>query len=182
MLETCRRFNITDSTILDCANRGLLLKDVSDSRVSDCLIRDNRPEASSVPLDHTGFCDQSVPWGRVRKAAGHLEAEDHGSAPLQVPHPDGLPLVLWERHHDISQPQRHFTFDQSLARSGLVGCRLKPTQHRRVNTAAHRRMFAGPFLLVANGVLSVQVDHVATMNLQQPNCVPQSMRQYRRSP
>jgi hypothetical protein len=29
---------------------GLLLKDVTDSRVSDCLIRDDRPGAKSAPL------------------------------------------------------------------------------------------------------------------------------------
>ena len=51
VVESCRRFNITNCTIVDCDNRGLLLKDVFHSRVSDCLIRDDRPEAGSVPLE-----------------------------------------------------------------------------------------------------------------------------------
>jgi parallel beta-helix repeat protein len=53
-LEDCRRFNITNCTILDCDNCGLLLKNVLHSRVSDCLIRDDRPEATSVPLTVIG--------------------------------------------------------------------------------------------------------------------------------
>jgi hypothetical protein len=54
VLESCRRFQIADCTILDCDNRGLLLKDTFDSRVSDCLIRDDRPGSSSVPLEVIG--------------------------------------------------------------------------------------------------------------------------------
>jgi hypothetical protein len=38
-LEKCRRFNVTACTILDCEGTALLLKEVSNSRVSDCLIR-----------------------------------------------------------------------------------------------------------------------------------------------
>jgi hypothetical protein len=54
VLENCRRFNITNCAILDCDNRGLLLKNVSHSRVSGCLIRDDRPETTSVPLEVIG--------------------------------------------------------------------------------------------------------------------------------
>jgi hypothetical protein len=46
--------NITNCTILDCDNAGLLLKDVTKSRVSDCLIRDDRPGAKSTSLALTG--------------------------------------------------------------------------------------------------------------------------------
>ena len=45
-LERCRRFNITNCTILDCDNVGLLLTDLKNSRVSDCLIRDDRRETT----------------------------------------------------------------------------------------------------------------------------------------
>ena len=38
-LEKCRRFNVVGCTILDCEAIGLHLKDVNDSRVSDCMIR-----------------------------------------------------------------------------------------------------------------------------------------------
>jgi hypothetical protein len=54
LLEDCRRMNVTECTILDCDNRGLLLKNVIDSRVSDCLIRDDRPDTSSVSIEVTG--------------------------------------------------------------------------------------------------------------------------------
>jgi hypothetical protein len=54
MIESCKRMNVTDCTILDCDNVGLLLKDVFDSRVSGCLISDNRPDAESVSLKVTG--------------------------------------------------------------------------------------------------------------------------------
>jgi hypothetical protein len=54
LLESCRRMNLTGSTILDCDGVGLLLKDVEHSRVSDCLIRDDRPDAQSIPLKVTG--------------------------------------------------------------------------------------------------------------------------------
>lgn len=41
-LENCRRINLSDCTILDCDNIGLLLKNVVNSRISGCLIRDDR--------------------------------------------------------------------------------------------------------------------------------------------
>ena len=42
-LERCRRFNVTGCTVLDSDGVGLLLSGVTASRVSDCLIRDDRP-------------------------------------------------------------------------------------------------------------------------------------------
>lgn len=55
VLENCRRFNVTACTILDCDNAGLLLKGVSDSRVSDCLIRNDLPDVKAwVPLKVIG--------------------------------------------------------------------------------------------------------------------------------
>jgi hypothetical protein len=38
-LENCKRFNLTACSILDCEGTSLFLKDVTNSRVSDCLIR-----------------------------------------------------------------------------------------------------------------------------------------------
>lgn len=49
-LERCNRFNVTGLTILDCDAVGMLLKDVTNSRVSGCLIRDDRPDAASISL------------------------------------------------------------------------------------------------------------------------------------
>lgn len=50
ILEQCDRFNVTGCTILDCDGGGLLLRGVSRSRVSDCLIRDDRPGQSTRSL------------------------------------------------------------------------------------------------------------------------------------
>tara|TARA_R110002111_G_scaffold262694_1_gene340225 strand:+ start:171840 stop:173270 length:1431 start_codon:yes stop_codon:yes gene_type:complete len=42
-IRDSRRMNVTNCTILDYAQEGLLLNNVSDSRVSDCLIRSDLP-------------------------------------------------------------------------------------------------------------------------------------------
>ena len=50
VLENCRRFNVTDCTILDSRpRRPAAPKDVTDSRVSDCLIRDDREGREPSP-------------------------------------------------------------------------------------------------------------------------------------
>jgi hypothetical protein len=54
LIEDCRRFNVTGCTILDCDNVGLQAKNLKDSRISGCLIRDDRPQAKSVSLQAIG--------------------------------------------------------------------------------------------------------------------------------
>lgn len=54
LIENCRRMNITSCTILDCDNVGLLLRGITDSHVSDCIIRDDRPSVESATLVVTG--------------------------------------------------------------------------------------------------------------------------------
>ena len=55
ILENCRRMNVTNCTILDCDTAGLLLKNVSDSRVSDCMIRNQSSEGQPwQPLEVIG--------------------------------------------------------------------------------------------------------------------------------
>jgi uncharacterized protein YjbI with pentapeptide repeats len=55
ILENCRRLNLTGCTILDCDHAGVLMKDVSHSRLSDCLIRSNLPDAEPwVPVIVSG--------------------------------------------------------------------------------------------------------------------------------
>lgn len=49
-IDSCRRLHITGCTILDCHPVGLLLNNVRDSRVWDCLIRDDQPESKSTPV------------------------------------------------------------------------------------------------------------------------------------
>ena len=53
-LERCSRMNLGNLTILDCEGVGLLLKDVTHSRVGGCLIRDDRPKADSLSIRATG--------------------------------------------------------------------------------------------------------------------------------
>ncbi len=50
VVRRCDRFNITNATILDYGKCGLLLDGVSNSRVSDCLIRDDREDADGVSI------------------------------------------------------------------------------------------------------------------------------------
>jgi parallel beta-helix repeat protein len=54
LIENCNRMNITNCTILDCDNVALLLRDVSNSRISGFLIRDDRPGSVSVPFKIEG--------------------------------------------------------------------------------------------------------------------------------
>ncbi|HUT91016.1 MAG TPA: right-handed parallel beta-helix repeat-containing protein [Thermoguttaceae bacterium] len=61
ILENCRRMNVTGCTLLDCDNAGLLLKDVTESRVSDCLISNELPDAESwVPLKVIGGGENTI--------------------------------------------------------------------------------------------------------------------------
>ncbi len=54
VIENCRRINVTNCTILDCDTIGVLLRNVTHSRISDCLIRDDRTDAASVSLKASG--------------------------------------------------------------------------------------------------------------------------------
>jgi hypothetical protein len=47
-IENCRRFNITNCSILDCEGVSLLWKEVSGSRLSDCLIVSDLPRNKSA--------------------------------------------------------------------------------------------------------------------------------------
>ena len=74
LIEDCRRFNVTGCTILDSDNVGLLLKNVADSRVSGCLIRNDGADAKGwVPLKVTG--------GRGNQIADNLLS---GSAEIEA--------------------------------------------------------------------------------------------------
>ncbi len=50
VLRRCRRVNLTGCSILDYGTVGLLLDDVAHSRVSDCIIRDDREEAEGKSI------------------------------------------------------------------------------------------------------------------------------------
>lgn len=49
MIEKCNRFNIANCTVLDSDNAGLLLKDVTNSKVAGCMVRDDRRDAKPGP-------------------------------------------------------------------------------------------------------------------------------------
>jgi len=73
VLDDCRRVNVTGCTIVDCAGGGLLLKNVSQSRVSDCLIRNDLPDKDPwLPVRILGGRDNMVADNLL---AGRLEAD-----------------------------------------------------------------------------------------------------------
>ena len=47
VLTGCTRMNVSNCTVLDCDNAGILLKGVSDSVVSGCLVRNDLPDAKA---------------------------------------------------------------------------------------------------------------------------------------
>ncbi|WP_254507108.1 right-handed parallel beta-helix repeat-containing protein [Anatilimnocola floriformis] len=81
LVEKCQRLNITGCTFLDCRPAAVELRDVSDSRLSDCLIQDDlKPAAESAAVIIRGgrgnmVVDNRVPGGIVvdDKNAHHME-------------------------------------------------------------------------------------------------------------
>jgi hypothetical protein len=47
--DRCRRFNVSSCTILDCDGPGILLRNVSQSLITGCMIRDDRVSRVSSP-------------------------------------------------------------------------------------------------------------------------------------
>jgi hypothetical protein len=76
-MENCQRLNITGCTILDCDNVGLLAKNVKDSRISGCLIRDERSKAKSASLQAIG-------------GSGNMIVDNLFGSPPQIPDDIGL--------------------------------------------------------------------------------------------
>lgn len=60
LLEGCRRVHITGCTILDCAPVGLLLRDCEAVYSHGNLIRDDRPDGGSMPVQVVGGQDNTV--------------------------------------------------------------------------------------------------------------------------
>lgn len=83
LIENCKRMNVTNCTILDCDNAGLLLKGVTNSRVSDCLIRDDRENAKSASLVVTGGQGNMIVHNllgtapRIAENAAHVAGNVH---------------------------------------------------------------------------------------------------------
>jgi hypothetical protein len=79
VLRRCRRMNVTGCTILDFGRCGLLLDEVTASRVSDCLIHDDRPGADGDSLKLTGGRDNMI----VDNLLGSEPAIEPGAAILK---------------------------------------------------------------------------------------------------
>jgi hypothetical protein len=48
VLERCQHFNITSCAIVNCDNCGILMDDVQDTIISNCVVRDNRIRADET--------------------------------------------------------------------------------------------------------------------------------------
>lgn len=71
-LEKCDRFTLTDLSILDCDGIGLLLQDCTRTRVSDCVVRDDREEKkATLSLKVAGGRDN---WIKGSVFANRVEA------------------------------------------------------------------------------------------------------------
>jgi hypothetical protein len=81
LLVGCKRMNVTGCTILDCDGAGLELRAVTDSIVSDCLIRDDREgKAGGTSLRVTGLGNGIVDnrlGGKVEISPG--SAQEYGN-------------------------------------------------------------------------------------------------------
>jgi hypothetical protein len=70
-LSRCRRMNVTGLSIVDCKGVGLHLKDVSGSRVSDCLIQSDLPQnAGFEPIKVEGGEGNQIVDNLNRTATG----------------------------------------------------------------------------------------------------------------
>ena len=79
-LRRCKRFNVTNSMILDSANVGLLLDDVEHVRVSDTVIRNGREDAGDfvairLTRGRQNVISGNVFAGKVDIAPGAANAE-----------------------------------------------------------------------------------------------------------
>jgi hypothetical protein len=50
LLDRCNRFNITGCSILDCDKAGVLARNLTNSRISACIIRDDRKEQKTQSI------------------------------------------------------------------------------------------------------------------------------------
>jgi hypothetical protein len=88
ILEKCRRIHVTGCTFLDNDAAGLMLADVSDSRIAGNLIRDDRPKPST-PIKASGgggnVIADNVLTGRPEIAAGVGTVRDNDVIPSAAP-------------------------------------------------------------------------------------------------
>ena len=94
LLDGCSRINLANATVLDCDGIGIQLRDTSLSRVSGCLIRDDRPtpnpaHALAVAGGHGNLIVDNLLDRRADLAAdsGVARGNDVVSAPSRPPTP-----------------------------------------------------------------------------------------------
>ena len=74
LLEGCDRFTVTDLSIFDCDGVGLWLKDCTRTRVTDCVVRDDREEKkTTLSLKVEGGKDN---WIKGSVFSNGIEASD----------------------------------------------------------------------------------------------------------
>ena len=67
ILERCRWFNVTGCSILDCDHAGVLLTDVENSQISDCVVRNHQSRGD-------GFIAIRVTGGQKNLVQGNVFA------------------------------------------------------------------------------------------------------------
>lgn len=72
VLEDCRRVNLTGSTVVDCDGGGILLKNATLARVSDCLVQCDGTEESWPAVRLTGGRDNLITGNLV---GGKIEVD-----------------------------------------------------------------------------------------------------------
>lgn len=75
VLNRCRNFNVSNCTILDCDNGGILMDDVRDTIISGCVIRGRRKEPDQTPAlvvekGEGNFIVNNILSGRLEIAPG----------------------------------------------------------------------------------------------------------------
>ncbi len=77
VLKGCRRMNLTGCTILNFGRCGLLLEDVTGSRVSDCLIQNGRGDEGGIAL-------------KMTKGQGNMIVDNLLGSPVEIDESAGL--------------------------------------------------------------------------------------------
>ena len=75
VLERCRRFNISGCTILNCDNCGILMDDVRDTIISNCLVQDTREQTDKelilvIKKGSSNLISNNIFEGRLDIATG----------------------------------------------------------------------------------------------------------------
>ena len=73
VLRNCRRMNVGNCTVLDCQTTGVLLENVTDSRLAGCLIRNDTDDAKDwLSLRATGGGGNAIA-GNVLAGPAHID-------------------------------------------------------------------------------------------------------------